>query len=434
MRNTYQIARDLYTEAVKGIYPKKGLCIIGGDMETAKLLSDALLYNPTDTDAAREIAKLFRVIGNAHGYEMYMQRAGIYYEKEVVTGDAKLINDRAMEHYRKSQVLLISEFSRALLIDPACKYAYINLSYFFTINNCYEPALEYAKLAILHDPKSVSVWEHYWSIVNRAWRHIDDEVLASKVLSRYTNYFEARYIDDRKEIMPLDENSILVRVMPELEFIESLQNEGEMLFKPSRVFRDSDTNDPRTDVDENKQDKYEILPSDKVIRIENQLWQKEIGGMNFSIDARGSAVEIAGMQLAIGGQENIYCFSAFTKANNKEFICNYQWDSLGRHAVVIKDVHEFKKRLLEAFKASKQDVESGHVTYIPDEQMKNVRAVFKPYMKKISYENEFEFRFSYSGSRISNLVTIGSLSDISEIVKVEELKELLLAEASVRFV
>ncbi|CAK1825848.1 Tetratricopeptide repeat protein [Vibrio crassostreae] len=424
--NNYDKARELRKKALE-IYNPINV------PPSARLLSQALLYDPNYKDALADLSIIFRDGGFLHPYMFYAERAGINHETITLESDALELYENAMSLYSENPLNSVIEFTKVLCIDPTISGAYNNIAIFFVQQSMFEPALEYAKRAILHGPMLSALWDTYWKIINQAWCFIDDEKIASNILAKYIDYFEENYSNDRMALNHVGKNDLLVRVMPELKYIQKLQDEGEMMFKSTKFFRDLEDHDPRQDPNDNKPKKFQLIPEGKVVTVQDEIVDFGNGSLSLVVDAKGGSVDVTNMSFEIGGQESIYCFSTVSESNYESFFSNYEWAKLGGYALVINDINEFRNRVYESLnKVGKAKIQDGMVTYVPSDFMENIQAVFRPYIKSCEYQYEFEYRISCPSNGQEELLYIGSLHDISDIVSVEKLREHLKNKLSDR--
>jgi hypothetical protein len=182
----------------------------------------------------------------------------------------------------------------------------------------------------------------------------------------------------------------------EKKYLQSLLENGEMLFKPSKFFRELEKSDPRMDADDNKPQKIEVVKEGEVVRVGGAL--------------------IAGFGMQIGGLENIYCFTAVSKTNWKQFLKENNIKKFGDSVLVV----EQPKRLLEQAKLIKDTIKGNLITYLPQSEI-DKKSVIGPFEKSERYAEEFEYRLAYFSGRDSEVLQIGSISDYSKIIDMDDL-------------
>lgn len=192
------------------------------------------------------------------------------------------------------------------------------------------------------------------------------------------------------------EKFILIRTM-EFEFLEKLKEYGEILFKPTKFFRELEKNDPRKDPNDNKPKINVMVSEDAPLKI--------------------GEVTIFESKIQVGGLQNIYCFTGINEGNYRDFLLQADIEKFGEHAII---VHKPKK-LIARIRKKKQKIESDFVKYVDQEIIDNQIAV-DAFQKAKKFSGEYEYRLAYfEGSMENEFLTIGSIDDICEIVPITEL-------------
>lgn len=343
------------------------------------------------------------------------------------------------EKYDPHNTLIAARyFSQALLHDPTLGAAASSLAAILIGAGLHEPALQYAKTAVEFWPEGQIAWNHLIIAVNKARNSIEDDQVRLRIDSEIRDYQDREFIKRRNAIVQLQPGDVLIRAMPEKEFIDSLCESGEMFFRASRYFRKLDESDPRRDADENKPIEEVLVPEGTQHKLSNERLERKIdsGGvvMGHSFKGGGEGV-IAGSVLEIGGMQNLYCFTVVSEPNIDQFMKNYKWSELGDHAIAIKDIPAFNDRVQHTLATKeKGGAARGHVTYVDDLAIDRFfGAIFSPFIKRMEHDWQFEYRYSYHGDGSeSELIEVGSLTDIAETFEIDELREWLVKRFSNR--
>lgn len=115
---------------------------------------------------------------------------------------------------------------------------------------------------------------------------------------------------------------------------------------------------------------------------------------------------------------NLFCMFAFVP-NKTPLPIDERNFEFGTHALVVKDVDEFVKRMMTTIDREGILFERGLVEYVNDDHSGEVG----PFKKLRKFEFQSEWRLvCYEGPGDVRQIRIGSIADISELVPCEELR------------
>ncbi|MDD1784455.1 hypothetical protein LRP49_25100 [Enterovibrio sp. ZSDZ35] len=217
-------------------------------------------------------------------------------------------------------------------------------------------------------------------------------------------------------------------------FIKSMEDEylekmmaGQIYCRPSEEFRNMES-DSRGDPEDDRPFTETLMPEMVELKGNNKLSvtskPNNVEGAKFTVETFGenSEVTIGGIKTQQGGMHHIFCLSSVSRDWAHDFFKTYNKDKFkGDKVVVINDAEEFinrfKQKRLKSF-------QFGFVSYIPNHVVSLVDIV-PPFIKrKLPFEEEFEFRVIFSGSKPDEgeVIDIGDISDIAQIVSLDELE------------
>lgn len=190
------------------------------------------------------------------------------------------------------------------------------------------------------------------------------------------------FINDRFEIFPIIDTDFLIGAMPQLKYIKRLQKHGGIYFRPTKYFRDLDDNDSRKDIDENKPNKFDFIPGNESLTLENEFKEFKLGSESIVIDATNGSLTLSSVGCEMGGNDSIYCFSFFSENNYLTFIKDYDYGEFGNYALVITDVLELKRRVFKVLiEKGKSDVHGGKITCMTKKFMLDHLKIFQKLSK-----------------------------------------------------
>ncbi|MFN8339208.1 MAG: hypothetical protein U0T36_09330 [Saprospiraceae bacterium] len=205
--------------------------------------------------------------------------------------------------------------------------------------------------------------------------------------------------------------SLLIKISEE-KYIDEIQTKGKFYCNSLKYFRNLENDYYKADPNEGKQFIKQIK------NLEIFIGDKKIG--------YASNAQLFPDKLDKG---NIFCFYGLltskldlkAKQLQKIFI-EIESDRLGKHALIILDVPEFKKRIEGKFAELKMDFQISLVKYL---NFSEYEGELSPFTKSHIYESQSEVRIWIPRKEEGEFIFyIGDISDISYKCKIEDLKKL----------
>lgn len=299
------------------------------------------------------------------------------------------------------------------LSDLACRFASLGL---------FDISIYYAKRAVISEPAATLAWDNFNGIVQKFIDTLKTEELKKSHQNKIYHFLHDEFITERMKIPKLVHGDILVRVMNNPDFADSLYTKGEIRFVPTREYRETGDK-ARGDKGENRPIINTIVEDGAPITIDNQIVEHHIGGGKVTFGGTGKAT-IYSSKIEVGGMESVACFTLITKERVADFISNYDCEQFGNDAIVITNIQQFNHRVSQSLMVNgKSNVKHGAITYMNNDNLLAWNGILTPYLKELSYSPEMEYRFSYHHSTNPEIVNIGSIEDISIRIETNKLKQ-----------
>lgn len=298
------------------------------------------------------------------------------------------------------------------LSDLACRFFRLGL---------FDTAIYYAKRAVISKPEATLAWDNFNGIINSFIESLESEELKKTYLNEIYNFLNEEFILKRMKIPEITPGDILIRVMDSSVFADNLYTKGEIRFVPTSEYRKTE-DQSRVDKDENRPIEHAFIENDKPITLNNEIKEFHFGPFTVGHGGAGKST-IYSSKMTIGGMENIACFTLITKEKLAEFLSSYDCEKFGDEVIIITNVQMFNHKV-STYLASqgKLNVRHGAITYMHQDNLSAWKAILTPYLKRLYYQEEMEYRYSYSGKTEAEIVQIGSLEDISIRIKSNNLK------------
>lgn len=205
--------------------------------------------------------------------------------------------------------------------------------------------------------------------------------------------------------------SLLIKISEE-KYIDRIQKKGEFYCNPLSYFREIENDSYRGDPNEGKQYIKQVK------NLELYLEDKRIGWAHNA-------------QLFPNNYDkgNIFCFYGFQTANldlsskeKQKVNLEIQSERLGKYALIIFDLPEFKRRLKRCFRSLDRNYQINAVRYV---DFNSYEGELTPFMKSDKYICQREIRIWIPNKKDDKYIFhLGSISDISYKCKIEDLHKI----------